>query len=231
MSLSAAPRQATISKAFVLGIAEYASWGRLPGAGADAKEANNFLDDMGRREDTTVLSGEVTQESLCQELTTWVRDIPKSTDGHERPALICFFSCHSMMNANGWPLLLASDAPRKEYVSETVVFDIEQQLIAPINKIHLDRECKLRVILIFDCCLSPFPGAVHDTWTSRGSGSSQTLGPSLFAARGEAAKGRSSEAPVGPRGFQRSRAVRARSHGEQKWCLCTVPVLVCMMGR
>ena len=24
------------------------------------------------------------------------------------------------------------------------------------------------MILIFDCCLSPFPGAVHDTWTSRG---------------------------------------------------------------
>ncbi|CAE7719273.1 Gimap6 [Symbiodinium necroappetens] len=95
--------QATISKAFVLGIAEYARWGRLPGAGADAKEASNFLDDMGRREDTTVLSGEVTQESLCQELTTWVRDILKATDGHERPALIGFFSCHSMMNANGWP--------------------------------------------------------------------------------------------------------------------------------
>ena len=157
-----------ISKAFVLGIVEYASWGRLAGSGGDAKQANKFLDDMGHREATTVLSGEVTQESLCRELTAWVRDIPEATHGHERPVLFGFFSCHSMANASGFPLLLASDAPRKEAVSEAEVFDIEKQLIAPINKIHLDRERRLRVILVFDCCLSPCHDAENDTWTSRG---------------------------------------------------------------
>ena len=53
----------------------------------------------------------------------------------------------------------------------------------------------------------------------------------FLAARGEAAKEDHRETLVGSPGFQRSRAVRARSHGEQKWCLCTVPALVCMMGR
>ncbi|CAE7035494.1 Gimap6, partial [Symbiodinium sp. CCMP2456] len=163
--------QAMISKAFVLGIVEYANWGRLEGAGADAKQANKFLGDMGHGEATTVLSGEVPQQILCQALTTWVRDIPQATHGQQRPVLIGFFSCHSMTKPNGFPLLLASDAPRKEDVSEAEAvpaIDIEEQLIAPINKIQLDGERWLRVILVFDCCLSPFHGALHDTWTSRG---------------------------------------------------------------
>ena len=137
----------------------------MEGAKSDAENGKKVLDYLCCGQEVTVLQGYVTQESLCRTLGEWVEDIPKSCH-HERPVLVGFVSCHGMMKENQFPLLLASDAPSRESIGNEV-FDVEQQLIAPICKINLGPR-RLRVILIFDCCLSPMEGATLNTFKSRG---------------------------------------------------------------
>lgn len=128
-------------RSFVVGISDYAERKQLPGARVDAVSVRAKLKELGCPEEIIKCkAGWIQTETLKAEVDDWIDEVhvlAKKGGIPNGAVVLAWFSCHGLLGANGFPLLLASDSPGENADAAKTALCGWEDLIEGIRRIRV----------------------------------------------------------------------------------------------